>query len=53
MMADTKKVPAIIFLCYTKEMKLVFMGRTKGGINAFYAKEEKPALVLRNLVEKV
>lgn len=49
MMVDTKKVSTIIFLCYTKEKELRFMGRPKGGTNTHHTKEEKLALVLRNL----
>ena len=50
-MVDTKKcLPS--FLCYTKEKELNYMGIPKGGRNVSHSKEEKPALVLRNLAEK-
>ena len=48
-MVDTKKVSTIIFLCYTKEKEMNYMGRPKGGTNVSHSKEEKLALVLRNL----
>ena len=49
MMVDTKKSVCHHFLCYTKEKELNFMGRPKGGTNISHSKEEKLALVLRNL----
>ncbi len=48
MMADTKSV-CHHFLCYTKENELRIMGRPKGETNVSHSKEEKLALVLRNL----
>jgi len=49
MMVDTKKSVCHHFLCYTKEKELNFMGRPKGGINVSHSKEEKLALVKRNI----
>ena len=42
-----KKVTTIIFyvIIDTKERKLIFMGRPKGGKNLYHSKEEKLALV--------
>ena len=42
-----KKVTTIIFyvIIDTKERKLIFMGRPKGGKNLYHSKEEKHALV--------
>ena len=48
-MVDTKKVSTIIFCAILKKKELNFMGRPKGGTNVTHSKEEKLALVLRNL----
>lgn len=49
MMVDTKKESAIIFCVRIKEKGLNAMGRPKGGNNINHSKEEKLALVLRNI----
>ena len=47
MMVDTKKwLPSFFYVIIdTKERKLIFMGRPKGGKNLYHSKEEKLALV--------
>ena len=49
MMVDTKKVSTIVFYAILKEKEMIIMGRPKGGTNNSHSKEEKLALVLRNL----
>lgn len=48
-MVDTKKECLPSFLCYTKDKGVDDMGRPKGGTNISHSKEEKLALVKRNL----
>lgn len=50
MIVDTKKSVCYQFFCGTiKKKELKEMGRPKGGTNKTHSKEEKLALVLRNL----
>ena len=48
-MVDTKKSVSTIFYGIMKERKVKKMGRPKGGKNISHSKEEKLALVLRNI----
>lgn len=48
-MVDTKKVSTIIFCVKINKKGGMEMGRPKGGKNKSHSKEEKLALVLRNL----
>ena len=48
-MVDTKKSVCHHFLWYNKFEEMIIMGRPKGGTTVSHSKEEKLALVLRNL----
>jgi transposase-like protein len=51
MLVDTIKIVFANIFSYTEKKEMIIMGRTKGGKNRYWSKEEKLRIINRNLID--